>query len=707
MWGAERGGEFAKSLLPEGAGKLARIGAGAAGGAAGGLPGLYLGLATTPGEDFGLSKFRSDPNSALGMLLAQGLTGVGFEAAHALKQAKADKVEQVKHDTASLDDILAPVSDASEYESLQKKPVAARTELDNARMAELQGVLNQHNEFILQDELKRAKTMSFDDFATLPESPTSIRAQIKLLSQGKKPVIEIPKGSEIPGQIPVQWQNYLQHDTADGNTYLYNPDKASPEAIDAAKATNTLGTLLGYGIPAKPANPIGAMVLRSRKGVEKAGVLYDEATKPAVVAALEKMREGDDYIRHEDIQSVLARRVHEKGRLKHFSIANEGVPEQSVNFANSVLDKLEGAFVPKIRGMRTVGPRFQVDQQGNVSGKGVMQAIEQWAPKEMVDHWKEAGIGTLLGADKVSKQALGDWLQKNTPEVEVKYLTPKQGETTSTEGRAAQHRLESRGWKVDSTGKWTSPEGYTYEFDDKNIFSKDGTRLRPDSLDEDLQKVHAEYINEINVGPAGESDAATGRYGVEPVPVHEMDNPVDILVRVPHKQTPVPLAKREWGGHETQLSGVKFRGPHFGDSDVNVVASIRGYFKTLQSGEKAFFPFEVQSDWGQKAAKSGVKSNVVSDQLPAGYRIGPIPDHVKINMGEVPLKKYPNSVSLFRTGSSGQEGHEGVFYSKEEATKAAHRIKNQFAVEGHPLLESYETLALKTAIQHARANGAT
>lgn len=615
MLGGKYVGGKARALMGPTASPVSKSIAGWAGSAIGSVPGDGIDIASQPG---GLSAFTKDKINVPAYVITQAITGGVFDAMeHRREQAKL-KVEAQKRDNATLDQIMAPISDAAEYQELNSKPLAARTELESARIKELHGMLNQHNEFTVQQELKRAKTMTYDDFATLPESPTSIRAQIKLLSQGKKAVIEIPKGSEIPGQVPVQWQTYLQHDTPDGFSYLYNPDLATPASIDLAKANNSMGLLLGYGVPNKPDNPIGGLVLRNRRGTEKAAVLYDATTKDQITAALQKMAEGDDYIRHEDLFSVLARRVKDKGQLRLYSIANEGSAAQGVTFGNSVIDQLEKSFVPKIK---NYGPRFQADRDGNVSSKGLYKAIEQWAPSEMLSHWREAGLETLLGTDKVSKAQLGEWLQKNTPEVEVKYLEPKSNSQAEKEVARLQHDLDSK-----------------YP----NWYSSDFNAIKQSEIDPVFNDLYTKYKAASDIDVRNTSDAATGRYGVEPVHVSEMENPVDILVRVPVKK--VAGEDLGWPNQiKMETDTTQFKGPHFGESDKNVVASIRGYFKTLADGSRAFFPFEVQSDWAQsrKQIDSGESTDITN------------------------------------------------------------------LVGKSPLLRSYETIAIKTAIQHALENGAT
>ena len=85
-----------------------------------------------------------------------------------------------------------------------------------------------------------------------------------------------------------------------------------------------------------------------------------------------------------------------------------------------------------------------------------------------------------------------------------------------------------------------------------------------------------------------------------------------------------------------------YHGDHFGAEDNNVLAFYRGYEETMPNGKKAFHVIEVQSDWAQARSK---------------------------------IKK----------GSFADEGG---------------------ATSDHPLLASYESLALRAAIMHAREIGA-
>lgn len=142
------------------------------------------------------------------------------------------------------------------------------------------------------------------------------------------------------------------------------------------------------------------------------------------------------------------------------------------------------------------------------------------------------------------------------------------------------------------------------------------------------------------------ADGPNARYSfLGPKSEQNMPGYVEGLMRVPLSEQ----QSREMGQSSfKEPEGIKYHGPHFGSEDTNVLAFYRGYEETLPDGRKAFHVIEVQSDWGQAQRKR------------EAYERGE-----PVVAGDLPPK-----------GS------------------------------GHPLLASYETLALKAAIDHARSIGA-
>ena len=125
------------------------------------------------------------------------------------------------------------------------------------------------------------------------------------------------------------------------------------------------------------------------------------------------------------------------------------------------------------------------------------------------------------------------------------------------------------------------------------------------------------------------------------------DSSLPASLKKPYEDLLATQEGQEGQGLES-TKGVKYVGPHFGSEDTNVLAFFRGYEETLPDGRKAFHVIEVQSDWGQKVRTEAEQ-----------------------------IKK------------SGKD-----------------RSEFELLAQDHPLLASYETLALKAAIDHARSVGA-
>lgn len=701
LGGAIKGAGLGEELAGAGAGGLKKFASGTVGAMAGSLPGDYLGQVTQPGEDATLSKFREDPLNLPAYALSQPLVGGAMEAAHAAAGTRKSMAEATKAATPDLADIVTP-SDADELVRLQAKPVQTRTELDLAKMKDLKQRLADVDEAKLAD---KAPPPAFPgSVSDTLEVPATLKAQVHLLNNSKKAVVQVPAGSELPN-IPSYMQKYNEYSSpTDSNLYLYDASKTNPDQIENAIKTNSLGHLLGYGTAGVPADPNGSIAtLRSARGTEKAAVVLSDSTQNAVLDALKKQALGDDVVNVETPEQVLDWRKNNAGMQKMFSLAKgEDTPSQDdTGFTNHVLDMFGKSLV----GTDRKGARFQPDANGEIGGKGLLKAIDQWAPKDLMDHYKAQGIETLLGSNKVKTTDFTNWLRQNTPEIEVKKLVPAQIGFEQSEGPQIQHQLETMGYTVElndeeyggsSVEIVKTPAGE--EFKQNGEYAPEAQKLI-NRLQEIAQKFDSASGDES-------SDAATGKYGVEPKALEDMPGAVDMLVRVPQKLVPpeeankggfIPGAVKDGKVAEAPL----FRGPHFGGSDVNVLASVRGYIENHPTLGKIFHVFEVQSDWGQKATQVGVKKEVDPYKLPEGFRLADLREKT----GSTSFDR--NGVSLYRTNSQGREGLEGQFTSKEEATKAAVRIYNQYRVEGHPLLGSYESLGLKAAIQHARELGIT
>lgn len=141
--------------------------------------------------------------------------------------------------------------------------------------------------------------------AIVPERPETVAAQMDWLNNGKRSAVLLTPGEEIPA-LP---EGTELHPT-DAGTFVYNPEKTSPEKIDEAVANNTVGDLLGYGISEKPApeDVSGVVVIRDANGVEKQAVVTDQRHLDSVVRSAKQLAGEGDTVQVESPQQVLAGR---------------------------------------------------------------------------------------------------------------------------------------------------------------------------------------------------------------------------------------------------------------------------------------------------------------------------------------------------------------------------------------------------------------
>jgi len=746
--GGIKGAEYGRSKMG-GKGLKGMVG-GTVGSAIGSIPGDALGIATSPG---GLADFISDPANPLSYLAGQTIVSAAIDHVVEGTSNRIAKREEVRNNIPDYTDTLHK-TDQQEYADLLKKPSSEKTEIDLAREKDLTSRLTSMEDRI--SKLKEQKNKQYDptDFSTVPETTATLQSQLYLVSKGKKAVMEIPKGSN-PNLDDTTMPGYMSYTSpTNGNLYLYNEGMTSPPVIEGAIQANSLGMLLGYGTPTKPVKPSGfAAVLRDKRGTEKAAVVLGDNNERAVLKSLGDMAIGDDVISTEKNEDVIKWRVRNDGLQKLqslFTPMDDG--QNELSFTNHVLDMFNKSMEAK----GSKGPRFQTDANAEISAKGLVQAVKDWSPSALWEHYKDRGIETLLKSDKVEPvymytvygpeygpkaagytqidelihQGRGDplsdefkatlpkppadsptgqyiqkngkwevipkgtdydalhaqyskptgkikaaeftkWIRENTPEIETKKLLP--GPSAQENLGQFEHRLET--------------EGYTPIYDDNGNITHYQTREGKKVLHDDLPSPALELAEELHRAidsdrmghhPIGDSDAATGRYNVEPKPLDKMPRAVDILGRVPVKQ--IPEIKPRKGPAGEQYTGVPareevlFKGPHFGDSDKNVLFSARGHEEILtaehatrisgaSAGDKVFHAFEIQGDWAQRLAQEKKKIESRREQREAA--LSTLTPEQRENMG-----------------------------------------KDSPKTSQHPLLEHYESLAVKAIIQHAREIGA-
>lgn len=134
-----------------------------------------------------------------------------------------------------------------------------------------------------------------------PEPLPALVAQFALLAEGRKRAVLVPYTQ------PDCERSANAHCTPLGLVF-HAPDVTTDE-IDRAVREDTLGDLLGYGIPRKPASADRVVVLRDPSGCEKLAVGCDAATEERVRAAIDRMGNHGDRLSTETPLAVVQDRL--------------------------------------------------------------------------------------------------------------------------------------------------------------------------------------------------------------------------------------------------------------------------------------------------------------------------------------------------------------------------------------------------------------
>lgn len=325
--GSIAGAKVGRRLATKGGlGAAGQAASGAAGGYVGSMPGDALEISAQPG---GFSEFLSDPDNLPAYLLSQApFAAVDYmsERGNAAKMNREKSVAEIP----TLDEFSQPQAE-QQLVQLKKKPVATLTEQDLARMEQLTAELqDKDRKRIRGQEVAEAQNIKQEYSGISYESPATLRSQLLMVNKGKKPVAFVEKGSTMP-KMEVWEQQYVEHQRPEG-TYFYNPDIVTPQAIDDAVKSDTLGQLLGYGVPSKPKNPNGlSYTLRDRKGNEKLSVELSYDTMTTVGAALKKLKEPTDRLVIEGTERVLAERKRAQQLIRDYSVRYEPDPYAGAN----------------------------------------------------------------------------------------------------------------------------------------------------------------------------------------------------------------------------------------------------------------------------------------------------------------------------------------------------------------------------------------
>jgi hypothetical protein len=162
----------------------------------------------------------------------------------------------------------------------------------------------------LKESQRRMLWRNRTSYNTLPEKPESLDAQLRLVTDGRKPAVLVPKGT--PDTLR---QNALaaglREATTVAGTFYYDPEQVTRMELRHAAAQDRIGDVLGYGISGKPTpdQTIGTVTVRNQQGAEKFSVLTDRDNLPSVAKAAAKITDEGDQVALERPEETLRRRI--------------------------------------------------------------------------------------------------------------------------------------------------------------------------------------------------------------------------------------------------------------------------------------------------------------------------------------------------------------------------------------------------------------
>lgn len=142
--------------------------------------------------------------------------------------------------------------------------------------------------------------------ATVPERLFTLRTQLRWLREGKRQAVSVPYPAALE---MLDTSGLAVFQTKAEGAFVYDPARLSEADIRAALDEGRLGDVLGYGVPAKPARPLGSVTIRDAQGREKQSVVVDRQGAPAALRAARAVADPGDRVTLEDSGEALRYRV--------------------------------------------------------------------------------------------------------------------------------------------------------------------------------------------------------------------------------------------------------------------------------------------------------------------------------------------------------------------------------------------------------------
>lgn len=146
---------------------------------------------------------------------------------------------------------------------------------------------------------------------TVPELPATLHAQVIKMQEGRAPAVLFTPADAVPEWI-LKDQRFDLVETSEGKV-VYDTAAWTKDEITRLVDNNQMGTILGYGVPNRPAQATGAVVVRDKAGLELRAVGVDETTAPAVLEAAKRYAGEGDTVAIEPLDNVIAKRLDKTG----------------------------------------------------------------------------------------------------------------------------------------------------------------------------------------------------------------------------------------------------------------------------------------------------------------------------------------------------------------------------------------------------------
>lgn len=144
--------------------------------------------------------------------------------------------------------------------------------------------------------------------APTPEAPSTLAAQLEQVSSGRRNAMLLTPGEGAPAELP---PGLATHATPAG-TFVFHPERISPESLDAAVQKNRIGEVLGYGIGEKPEGEAVAVTQRAADGTVVNSVLTDGKRAPDVFDALGEQAGPGDTLEVQTPEQVVTERANRR-----------------------------------------------------------------------------------------------------------------------------------------------------------------------------------------------------------------------------------------------------------------------------------------------------------------------------------------------------------------------------------------------------------